>query len=768
MLKQTGAWVAAATLMLLVGCGGGGGGDRAPGVEPGPPASGPVTPAPPEFPVANPAPYAEVETLFASITGVTLNAADQPVVAFQLTDADNAPVTDLADSNVRFGVAKLRGSELGNLAGDWQSYINLVESPGVGPGRAPKLQATSETASGNFGELINHGDGTYTYTFATRLTALPAAILAQAEEEGIDLSFEAQRTHRVALQFDGGLTTANPVYDWVPATGAVASFSRDIAATQNCNRCHDPLAIHGGNRREIKYCVTCHNPGSTDANSGNTVDMKVMIHKIHMGKNLPSVLAGGDYTIFGFRDSPHDYSAIAYPQDIRNCVNCHVGTATVGDRQDLVVTSNGDNWAEVPSRAACGSCHDDVVWAQHKGGQLDDLACADCHAASGGRLSVTYAHRQEVMQARATLHAQITAVDNTAPGANPTVSFRISNPLTGEDYDLFNDPMFTNADARVAVGIAWSTRDYSNTGNYNATTTADNANQVQVDALTDATANGDGSYSVTLPVAIPDGSLAPQVRAVGSGVATLEGHAVLELDANNDGSTEPTPVPLGDAHRFFAIDEADGDPEARRQSVELDKCLGCHQSLVLHGDNRADNLESCVSCHNPRNTDRSVREAGRAQATDGKAEESLDFKSMIHGIHAAAMRENPLQIVGYMGFSVHVYDTEHVHYPGNLANCTACHTDDGFALPLATGVLGVSVATGSDRNDPADDTVATPIAQVCSSCHDGNTALAHMLTNGASFSTTQAAIDTGAQVEACAVCHASGRDADVARVHNLP
>lgn len=766
MLTRIRALLIAALLGLLVACGGGGGGDRAAGVDPGPSPSAPVTPPPPSFPVANPAPYAEAEELFASITSVTLNAADQPVVRFQLSDGSNVPVIDLAASNVRFIVAKLRGSELGNLTGNWQSYINRIESPGVGPGSVSKLQATSETASGTYGELINHGDGTYTYTFAVSLTALPASILAQAETEGINLEFEADRTHRVALQFDGGSASANPVYDWVPATGAAATFTRDIAATENCNRCHDPLALHGGNRREVEYCVTCHNAGSSDANSGNTVDMKVMIHKIHMGKNLPSVLAGGDYTIFGFRDSPHDYSAIAYPQDVRNCVNCHAGTATVGDREDLVVTSNGDNWAEVPSRAACGSCHDDVAWEQHKGGQEDDLACSNCHEASGGKLSVTYAHRQEVMQARETLHAEITAVDNTSPGEQPVVSFRISNPLTGEAYDLLNDPIFTDPDARIAVGIAWDTADYTNTGNFNGDVAAVNASQVQTDALANATPNGDGSYSVTLPVAIPDGSLPPGVRASGSGIATVEGHPIFDLDANNDGETELTSVPVGDAHKFFSIDEANGAPQSRRASVELEKCLGCHQTLALHGDNRADNIDSCVSCHNPRNTDRSVREAGRAQATDGKGEESLDFKSMIHGIHAAAMREEPLQVVGFGGFSVHVYDTAHVHYPGDLANCTACHTAGGFTLPLQGGVLGVTVDSGSDRNDPADDTVATPVAKVCSSCHDGTEALAHMVTNGASFATSQAAIDAGTEVEECAICHASGRDADVARVHD--
>ncbi len=535
----------------------------------------------------------------------------------------------------------------------------------------------------------------------------------------------------------------------------------DIAATANCNRCHDPLAIHGGNRREIEYCVTCHNPGSTDANSGNTVDMKVMTHKIHMGANLPTVQGGGEYVIYGFRNSTHDYSDVVYPQDIRNCVNCHVGTGTVGDRTDLVVTSQGDNWAEVPSRAACGSCHDSVRCEQHKGGQADDSNCGQCHDSD----NVIDSHRNLAQEARGLFLAQILGVTSSMPGENPVVSFKVSNPQTGEDYDILNDPEFTGDGARLAVGIAWSTSDYTNTGN-----AGNNANQVQADALGSATPNGDGSFSVTMPTAIPDGSTTGGIAATGSGLASIEGHPVVEIE----GALEE--IPVGDAAVFFSIDEPDGTPVPRRyaddQGDVLAQCHSCHSTLVLHGGNRADNLDTCVSCHNPRNTDRRRREQGKdptsggsAMATDGKDEESIDFKTMIHGIHAAAFRENPLQVVGFNAFSVHVYDEEHVHYPGNLANCQSCHVGDSFTLPLAGSVLGTSIDTGASVADPTDDTVVTPASAVCSSCHDGSESRAHMESQGGNFATTQAAIDSGAVVETCSVCHGDGRANDAWVTH---
>jgi OmcA/MtrC family decaheme c-type cytochrome len=201
--------------------------------------------------------------------------------------------------------------------------------------------------------------------------------------------------------------------------------------------------------------------------------------------------------------------------------------------------------------------------------------------------------------------------------------------------------------------------------------------------------------------------------------------------------------------------------------VDLVKCQACHRSLVLHGNNRNDNINGCVTCHNPRNTDREVRAVALIPPTDGKGEESLDFKTMIHGIHAAEKRENPLQIVGFGGFSTHVYDEEEVHYPGRIDNCLGCHADDTYTLPLAATVLGTTVATGADRADPADDIVVSPMAAVCASCHDAAPATAHMQANGAAFATTQAALDSGAVVEQCAVCHGADSVADVVEVHRV-
>jgi len=759
MLTFTRNWLLAGLLGLLVACGGGGG-NSAPGVNPGPPPPNEPVPPPPIPPTPSPNPYSEAQVLNAFITDASLNSDNQPVIKFQLSDGNNAAITDLAVEDVRFVISKLETSPLGSSTGTWQSYVNVVAQPQVGTGTVPQLQGTFESVSSrNIGEFSNLGAGNYSYRYLTSLTNLPADVLAQAAVEGLNLSYNPNLTHRVAIQFDNAPAKANPNRDWIPATGATNGiFSMDIAATANCNRCHDPLAIHGGGRQEVKYCVTCHNAGSVDPDSTNTVDFKVMIHKIHRGANLPSVKAGEPYVIYGFRNTPHDYSHVHFPQDIRNCVNCHVGSATGANlEQTLTETSQGDNWSLYATQAACGSCHDDVDFSTHAGGQTDDARCDSCHSTGGAAGSIQDSHRILTVEASKKFKAEILAIDSSMQGEKPVVSFKITNPQTRENYNILTDPVFTGAS--INVRTAWNTTDFTNTGN-GAT---NNASSVSVSALTQSVANGDGSFNVTLPLAIPDGSLQPFIPATGSGAAVIEGRLSMVLEQGEPASQ----VPLTNVHSFFSIDEPDGKAVPRRTSVELNNCLSCHQVLSLHGSNRTDDIDSCATCHNPRNTDIARRATANPPPTDGKSEESIDFKTMIHGIHAAGMRENPLQVVGFGG-TVYVFDEKAVQYPGNLANCVTCHTESGYTLPLANGVLATTVDTGVDLQSPVDDTVVTPVTSTCSSCHDSAESAAHMMLQGGSFNTTQGAIDAGTVVETCNVCHAAGRTSDVSVVHDLP
>jgi len=156
---------------------------------------------------------------------------------------------------------------------------------------------------------------------------------------------------------------------------------------------------------------------------------------IHAGKHLPSVLGvttlpsgARDYTappkpyVLAFTDfsnvpfpawpqglvaMPRDqgYTALsstdkATEDEIRkgpsNCVVCHGDPDGSGP---LVAPAQGDLYKDQPSRQACGSCHDDVVWNQNytsngqtMGAQANNANCLFCHAPQGNPLATYDAH----------------------------------------------------------------------------------------------------------------------------------------------------------------------------------------------------------------------------------------------------------------------------------------------------------------------------------------------------------------------------------------
>ena len=178
--------------------------------------------------------------------------------------------------------------------------------------------------------------------------------------------FEPSLTHRVAIQLSytnaaGATVKVNPYFDFTfdannkSVVVTDPSRTRKMTDVSSCNGCHEKLALHGGGRVDTQYCVMCHNSGTTDANSGNVLDLRTMTHKIHAGKLLMAAKTAGkggeEYTIWGYQNSMHDYSEVGFPQDLRNCTKCHTGANAA--------TPQGDNWKNKPNRRACNACHDD-------------------------------------------------------------------------------------------------------------------------------------------------------------------------------------------------------------------------------------------------------------------------------------------------------------------------------------------------------------------------------------------------------------------------
>jgi OmcA/MtrC family decaheme c-type cytochrome len=392
----------------------------------------------------------------ATVTGVTI--ASPPVVTFKLADGNGTPLAGLGTptkaanatvpryQNISFTLAKLVPGAPGVLPGQsgptrWVSYIVTTV-----PTTTDASTATRPT-SDNTGTLVDNGDGTYKYTFYRDITKVKADVAAMtltganvAADLG-DLTFDPNAVHRLVVQIAGNapgtgantpnevqLTPAVPlrkpnnvVFDFIPATGKVLTAAdpgqRLIVDKLSCNECHGKLggipgtesaAFHGGSRYDPRLCVTCHTDqrkfgraratstanvftGDTYVADGVTIgNFPVLIHRIHKGELL--VKEGYNYAGVKLNET-------RFPQDIRNCSKCHDDTAPK-------VAPQASNFKNLPSRLACGACHDGINFATgqgvtnaaanqakiagtapaatgHIGGiQNDDTKCVLCHDAT--------------------------------------------------------------------------------------------------------------------------------------------------------------------------------------------------------------------------------------------------------------------------------------------------------------------------------------------------------------------------------------------------
>ncbi len=616
------------------------------------------------------------EGLQSKILSVDIGNDLRPVITYTLTDDEGNPLSlDDLGGDPRFIMSRIVIDNADKMMMHYECYT-------------PREVSSSEGATalqGNYASGVNAsiGGNRFTFTF----------------NDPLPNDYDVTATHTVSAQIARSLDDlnfyANPVFHFVP-DGSDVTVRKEISTTETCNSCHNGLGLHGGGRREYVLCIMCHNPQSTDPDSGNTVDMGVMIHKIHMGAELPSVQAGTPYQIIGYRNSVHDYSHVEFPIDHRDCEVCHTGP-------------QADHWKTVPTRFACGSCHDDINWETgegHSGGPAtSDSMCAMCHPAEGVEfgLSVAGAHTVPTQSTSlAGLVADVVSVENGAPGQAPTVRFTLKNG-DGSVVPLAEV-------SRVSLLLAGPTTDYSSYA----------SESVSADS---ATLDGD-VYVYTLTSTLP-------ADAAGTYAVGIE--ARRSVTVNDESLNEAADNDV----EYFSVDGSAILP--RRTVVSLDTCNVCHGKLSLHGSLR-NQTEYCVMCHNPNTTDIEVRPEDQLPPV------SINFKDMIHKIHTGHELTTDYTVYGYRS-SVHNYNE--IGFPGDRKQCSICHVNDSHLLPLPDGVIATSVMQ--------DDTLiekTSPASAACLSCHDTADAMAH-----ASLNTTP----EGA--ESCAVCHGEGRNSAVSHLH---
>jgi OmcA/MtrC family decaheme c-type cytochrome len=571
------------------------------------------------------------------------------------------------------------------------------------------------------------GSGQYKYTFQAQAPANfdPTVTTTVAVDGNRDLT-----------SFNLGTSYAGTTFNFVP-NGSPVTVTRDVIRTESCNTCHDQLAFHGGYAHGTNMCVMCHQPQNADPVTGNSLDLKVMAHKIHMGSQLPSVQGtsttpGVPYQIAGFRNSISDFSNVIDPADPRRCEVCHSQTTGAAQAKAFLTT---------PTRAACGACHDDINFAtgaNHPGGfQADDNQCANCHVPQGETpfdASILGAHvvendtpatyPQNPNALISSVNVTITNVANTNAGQKPLVSFTVKD-VNGKALALtdLEDLQFTLAGPTTDYGYTSFGSDVKTPGYVGEDGTAGKC-------------DGSGNCTYTFQHAIPAG--ATGTFAIGAESERLENILPNTNKAQQVESGTPNQV------FYFSVDGSPVQP--RRSVVAENNCNQCHVHLILHG-NRRNNPEYCVFCHNPSDTDFSQRPAGQTAQT-------INFAVMVHRIHDGVnVVKSGGKAYKIAGFGGSFHDFSGILYPAMspsgqatyTQNCSMCHTN-GSEQNLPVGLNPVTDPQG--WINPVQ-----PTSSACSGCHVSKPEASHFLANTTSLG------------ESCNVCHSAGAQFAVDAVH---
>lgn len=673
-------------------------------------------------------------------------------VEFTVMDSQGRPITGLTPS---FTLAQLIEEEQGRAGtiSRWQSLLNRSRNrPADSASSIPSVIQPTTNPTAN-GALTDHGDGRYSYL----IKQVPYGTDTDPVN-GQPLQFVTSRTTRLGIQLAATDSSdiSNPTYDWVPDGGPLSS--RTMVETKTCNNCHDKLALHGGGRVEVSFCVTCHNQGNTGygrsfvnkvEQNELSLDFRVMLHKIHRGKDLPQVEAtdGGQYMVYGFRDTKHLYAAndagtlsgVHFPQDLRNCSTCHDDSNSK--------TPEANHWFSVPSTQTCGSCHEDHS-ANHF--SSTEFYCANCHGPKPtlrqASVKVMHEGRLASLQAgRDTLQMTMESARYQAPNVLVEVRLRRDGVGVNSLGELL--PYLHTGKAYVLVN--WDN------GQGDAISYTEN----RIDMASGCVAQGDGLFlcqksmtqvpadNAVLVVANAEMALCADRKALENGKpASLAQCSALVDRSGNPEDADLHTIAANVAHGAFDLG---GSPVSYQEPVGVNRanCNSCHKDLTVHERNHnAKDFVQCTSCHN----------ATRAAFYAGFP---ADLKYHVHSFHAmGSHREGESR------------------FPGIINNCENCHTQAQYNLPNQQNPRPSLATTTADNKNPK---YFSPTLVVCASCHlksplglvnpttpaSGDEWASHMRSNGAVFGADSAAAASG--TEQCASCHAVGQEQGVDKVHKV-
>jgi OmcA/MtrC family decaheme c-type cytochrome len=666
--------------------------------------------------------YADTQTVEFVLPGLAITANSASIasdgtitVSYSLTDPTGLPLDAAGATTPGTISVSFVAAVLPNNSSDYTTYTTRAASGTV-------LASTLQPGADSGGVITSLGSGQYQYVFQTKAPS----------------GYDATATHTIGIYGSRNLTAYNLGANYASTTdnfvpnGSKVTHVNDQIETVSCNNCHDQLSAHGGSRRGLDMCVLCHNPQNFDPNTGAPLDAKVFFHKIHMGASLPSVIAGTPYAPAINSFGTFDYSAVVFPadpEDPRRCETCH--SQTTGATHATAFLTN-------PTRAACGSCHDNVNFAtgvNHPGGpQFDDNECATCHIPQGEidfDASILGAHVAPTASSLLSgLAVNITKVQNSAAGSAPVVSFTVLNN-SGAAIPLAQL-------GSISFTMAGPTSDFGYTSFGSNVTTPGYVTE----SASGATCDTSGNCMYTFTNLVP-------ANATGTYAIGVEARRTEVVLA---GTTSQQSIEYGAPNKvvYFSVDGSTVVP--RRTVVAIANCNQCHVSLMVHGTLR-NNTEYCVLCHNPSNTDASTRPTATVAADKAAPPQGINFNLLVHRIHYGINMQTFNRTYIVVGFGGSHNDFSSTLFPAlsptgtatDTENCSLCHVNSSEQnLPLGLNPV-------IDPQGPINPVQA--IASACSGCHVDLASASHFLANTTTLG------------ESCPVCHSAGAAYAVDQVH---
>jgi OmcA/MtrC family decaheme c-type cytochrome len=785
-----GGLAAASVLALaLTGCGGGGGGGNnnggGGGAAPPPGTSGVVIEGDPGSAITLPTdPTAIVgKNAVLDMRQTASFENGKLTVHFFLKDADNP------DDHTN-------GISLTKNACDFRGYASQLTTA-TGPDDPGPGWHQVDNDSANGGELdtlpglltvINGTTGEYSYTFAddgkTGSHAYPGGGIAAAMGDPTN-TLRATLVINCSVEVDGkDYVTVNPVngsYDFStgdPGTELTDSGA-EIVSTAACFTCHGPTlagvndageTTDHGRYTEVKTCNQCHalNSYVSDQNA----DLAPFIHSIHSGK--PSQANGG-----GAYQSGHDFSGVAYPNNLWNCAKCHAdGTAVdkaTADGQAGPVAAEADLAYRNPTRRACGACHSDVNFEtgeNHEGGiQTSDGGCAYCHPPSGAITKVVFPVK--------TMHNLGPTGNDPRNQAEFAVNISMDPPSNGTDYEAGEAPVIT---------VTLTPTDGGAPVNYTA---AKDVTGTRDGALSNAQLFVYGPRSHAVPVLTTCSTTDPNVGTAtcgNVGAPATQGHQLfVGSTINNSVDTQVKTDASGFKYQLrddFAklepgtymvrFDSADYGGNSNddyvtssvavinfqvgtateEPKVSGNGCLNCHGDTHMHltgshAHNQPFNTDGCLGCH------------------DYSGNHADYIGNRVHAIHHETFSGD----ASSGDANTRVWTD--VSFPQQANNCSICHTNSKAPVPVwrTTEPLACGGCHGTNPNAVAAAKTYIADKSITGNEADeimakaGNEAIAasHMLIMmGAPGGSQSDFVTYGSEpFPGCLVCHGPGRPQDL-------